>query len=511
MKKVISETGHDESVISWNQILHNKLKQDQDRLFCIDHMIGKSRTKADIYQHSVNIANKLHRLGVKKGDRIGIILGQEFGSNILCVYYACIWLGAVSMPIGLHYKAKERKELLKKCDPMMIITSKTTQGELSDGRWNTCPVTLLEDILVESKKHSTEELAFLMPTLHYEDIIFVLFTSGTTGQAKGACLTVQALILNCQAAGERFAYLPSDRLMIMSPLVHSYGIAHAGIMPLLFGFSVALNPPFDMKLCTVFWERVQQDEITIASAVPSILSSLLLFKDNFSGQAGRIKYFLCASAVLLPSIRKEFKESFGIKICEIYGSTEGSIMATQLPEKTEMGWIPLANTMVKIAEDGEILIHSAYLFQGYINDEKENQACFSYDSDNRLWFRTGDVGQLGAEGTFELTDRKKDLIIKGGYNISPSQIDQVLIRHESVIDVITVGIPDEIYGEEVVAAVKVKEPYNGLEAVLFEHCQDYFIDRFCPKEFIFFEELPKTGMGKPDRKRVKQLILEQIT
>lgn len=490
-----------------NKVLFEKLKNRKDELYCIDHILEERVMTSDLNSESIYIANHLWKKGVKKGDKVAIILNQEYGYHILSLYFANIWIGAISVPISPAYSGEEKEFVLGKCDPKVIITTEDIIDKLSAEYAGVTEFIDIKQLLAGIKKEMTDELLFSMPSLEGDDVLAILFTAGTTGHAKGVCMSVNTLVVNLKKNGERFGYDSKTRMMLMSPLVHASTITHAIILPALFGFSVVLNEIFNLKLCSKFWDIVEKDEVTVVLSVPSMLASILLFKNYFHHNLEHFKYFMCGSAVLLESLQKEFEQTFKVRVNEFYASTETGIIATTLPDETISNrWKPLEGTSVKISDDGEILVSSNYLFKGYIKDEEETQKSLFRDDNENIWYRTGDVGVIDDQGFLKITDRKKDIIIKGGFNISPKQVDSIIIKHPNVSEVATVGVPSEIYGEEVVVAVQVREENQNSENELLQYCRDNMNSMICPSKVIIFPQLPKTNMGKIDKKKIQSII-----
>lgn len=484
-----------------NKMIYKKLVDRKNTLYCVDNIRRCVVYSDEIAKESIIIANYLYRQGIRKSDAVALFMKQDKGSHILSIYFANIWLGAISTPINSNYSHDQKVYALEKSEAKIIIVDESydVQSERETVNINT--------IL---SGEEPEELQFDMPALFGNDTMAILFTAGTTGKSKGVCMSVNSMITNLSVYGKRLNFNQNTKLMLMSPLVHASTITHAIIIPVLFGSTIALNDIFNMQLCADFWKIVQKDEITDALSVPSMLGSLLLFKSRYRDNQNHFQSFICGSAVLIPSLKEETKNTFQIKVNEFYASTETAIIATTIPGISRDDWMPIEGTEVKLADDGEILVHSQSLFNGYVNDEEETKNALFTDEEGKKWYRTGDIGKITSDGFFKLTDRKKDLIIKGGYNISPSEVDLVFMKHDYVNEVATIGVPDTLYGEDVLTVVKLTDNVSKEQAIL--DLTDFYKKELektaWPQKILIVNELPKSSMGKIDKIALKKMVME---
>ena len=346
-----------------------------------------------------------------------------------------------------------------------------------------------------------------------DSLALLMYTSGTTGTPKGVMLTHANVTANARIISAEHALGPSDRVTAILPLYHINAFAVTMLAPLAHGGSLAMPPKFSASR---FWEMARRFECTWINMVPTIVSFLLEGAAPPRESLTRIRFCRSASAPLPPDYIIAFQEKFGIGVIETMGLTETVAPAFSNPldpAKRKVGSIGLpSGCEARVVDEqggevadgtpGEIVIRGPQITPGYYKNEKATAAAFFPDG----WFRSGDVGVRDADGFFYITGRIKELIIKGGENIAPREIDEVLLRHPAVLDAAAVGIPDKHYGQEIMACIIRREGQACTEEELKGFCVEH-LGRFkTPRVIHFVTELPRGPSGKVQRLKLVDLI-----
>jgi sulfoacetate-CoA ligase len=342
-----------------------------------------------------------------------------------------------------------------------------------------------------------------------ESAAMLMYTSGTTGRPKGALLTHGNLMHAGNAVSEAHALSPSDRVLSSLPLYHVNGQCIATVSPLVSGGSIVMPHRFSAR---EWWPLVERYEPTWLNVVPTIIAYLLGGPGLSPAQASacrRIRFARSASAPLPPEHHRAFEARFGISVLEAMGLTECASVAFANPldpdrRKVGSAGRPLGMQARVVAADGsacdagevgEIELSGPNVMRGYHRDPDATARTLR----GGLWLATGDLGYRDDDGFYFITGRLKELIIKGGENIAPREVDEALLKHPAVLEAAAVGIPDTNYGQEILACVVLKPGEACSEAELLAHCAKE-LGRFkTPKEIRFVAELPKGPSGKVQR------------
>jgi acyl-CoA synthetase (AMP-forming)/AMP-acid ligase II len=343
-------------------------------------------------------------------------------------------------------------------------------------------------------------------------LALLMYTSGTTGVPKGVMLSQANLVANARAISAEHRLGPHDRVAAILPLYHINAFAVTMLAPLAHGGSLVMPPRFSV---THFWEMVARHRCTWINMVPTVVSYLLEGPAPPRASIAHVRFCRSASAPLAPEHLRAFEEKFGIGVIETMGLTETVAPAFSNPyepERRKVGSVGRpSGCEARVVDDqgrelpdgtaGEIVIRGPQVTRGYYKNEAATAAAFFEGG----WFRSGDVGVRDADGFFFVTSRIKELIIKGGENIAPREIDEVLLRHPAVLDAAAVGIPDRHYGQEIMACVIRRKgqacSVEELNAFCLEHLGRYK----APKIIRFVDELPRGPSGKVQRLKLLDL------
>jgi acyl-CoA synthetase (AMP-forming)/AMP-acid ligase II len=353
-----------------------------------------------------------------------------------------------------------------------------------------------------------------MKEVSADQLALLMYTSGTTGKPKGVMLSQSNLAANARIISDEHRLGPRDRVTAILPLYHINAFAVTMLAPIAHGGSAAMPPRFS---ATKFWDMAIRFECTWLNMVPTIVSYLLEGQSPPRGQLGsRVRFCRSASAPLPPEHLLAFEKRFGIGVIETMGLTETVAPAFSNPyekEKRKVGSVGRPSGCEARVVDGdgrelpdlaagEIVIRGPQVTRGYYKNEEATRAAFFPGG----WFRSGDIGYRDADGFFFVTGRIKELIIKGGENIAPREIDEVLLRHPAVLDAAAVGIPDRHYGQEIMACVICREGHMCSEEELRGFCAEHLGPYKTPKVFRFVSELPRGPSGKVQRLKLVDLL-----
>jgi long-chain acyl-CoA synthetase len=337
-------------------------------------------------------------------------------------------------------------------------------------------------------------------------LALLMYTSGTTGAPKGVMLTQRNLAANAEAIALEHGLSASDRVLAVLPLYHINAFAVTMLAPLASGGSLAMAPRFSAAR---FWGQATASHCTWINVVPTIISYLIEGAVPPREQTAALRFCRSASAALAPEHLRGFEERFGIGIIETMGLTETVAPAFSNPLDSalrKVGSVGRASgctacvidaALAPVADGstGEIAIRGPNVMRGYYKNEAATLASFTPDG----WLRTGDLGHRDADGFFFVTGRIKELIIKGGENIAPREIDEALLGHPAVLEAAAVGIPDLHYGQQIMACVVLREGHTCSEAELREFCERHLGRYKTPSVFRFVDALPRGPSGKVQR------------
>ena len=338
-----------------------------------------------------------------------------------------------------------------------------------------------------------------------DDLALLMYTSGTTGRPKGVMLTQANLAANACAIAAEHALGPFDRVLGVLPLYHINAFAVTMLAPLASGGSVAMAPRFSAAR---FWDQALAHRCTWINVVPTIVSYLLEGETPDADLSG-LRFCRSASAALPPEHLRGFERKFGLGVIETMGLTETVAPSFSNPldaaqrklgavgraSGCEARIIDAALRPLPDGQTGELAIRGPNVMRGYYKNPEATAAAFTPDG----WLRTGDLGHRDADGFFFVTGRIKELIIKGGENIAPREIDEALLKHPSVLDAAAVGIPDNHYGQEILACVVLREGFSATSDELRAFCEATLGRYKTPREIRFMADLPRGPSGKVQR------------
>jgi acyl-CoA synthetase (AMP-forming)/AMP-acid ligase II len=347
-----------------------------------------------------------------------------------------------------------------------------------------------------------------------DDIALILHTSGSTGKPKRVPLRHFNLAVSSANIANTYSLSEEDVSLCIMPLFHIHGLIASTMATLLSGGAVVVPTKFN---ALSFWRTVREHRVTWYSGVPTMHQLLMARTHHKPAEADTLRFIRSCSAPLSPELIHKIENEFGVPFVEAYGMTEASHQMTSNPlppRHRKAGSVGVgAGLRVRIMDKagnslennqrGEIAIQGANVFRGYENNPEANSRAFVNG-----WFRTGDQGFLDDDCYLHLTGRIKDIIIRGGENIAPHEVDEILLRHPAVAAAVTFGCAHPTLGEEVAAAVVLHEPHGATESVLIKHCRELLAEYKCPKKIYLVKSIPTTATGKIRRRAVATALVD---
>lgn len=454
-------------------------------------------------------AQMLEALGISKGDVVSLLLPN--GPEYIIAYFACWKLGAVAGPVNSLLKGQELSFVMGNSEAKALLVSSQFLPLIDEIRGDL--PTLQSVVNFDDELNATRRFVAANPSstsqideteIEPNDEAIIIYTSGTTGRPKGCLLTHGNLIANARQISDWLRFTPNDCLLTVMPLFHMNAVSVTTISALYAGGSTVVTPKFSASR---FWQIISDYQITSFGSVATMLSMLLsTYPEGVPEglKADQLRFAMCGSAPVPAEVLKRFEETFNCLVVEGYGLSESTCRSTFNPpdERRRPGscGLPIGNEMSVVDEDdrevadgtlGEIVLRGENILKGYYKNPEANATAF-----RNGWFHTGDIGYRDKDGFYYIVDRKSDMIIRGGENIYPREIDEVLYQHPSIAAAAVVGIPDELYGEEVAAFVVLKDNSTVTEDDIMEFCSQRLANYKCPKSIRFVKEIPKGPTGK---------------
>jgi long-chain acyl-CoA synthetase len=462
----------------------------------------------ELDDQSARVAGLLAARGIAPETPIGIMLPNvpEFAS----VYYGILRTGAVVVPMNPLLKAREIAYYLGDSGAPVIFAWHVTAPEVEIGAKEAGAEAILVDPATFPDILATASPAPQVVDRAAYDTAVVLYTSGTTGHPKGAELTHANLINNVEvSAADLFQLGPDDLIFGGLPLFHAFGQTCTLNAAIMTGASLTVLPRFDAAKAL----RILADErVTIFAGVPTMFSALLHVPDRSNYDVSALRLCISGGAAMPVEVLRQFEDQFDCIVLEGYGLSETSPVASfNHPDRerkpgsigtpirgVEMRVVDAAGAEVPQGEVGEIAIRGHNIMKGYLNKPDATAEAVSADG----WFRTGDIGRVDADGYYYIVDRKKDLIIRGGYNIYPREIEEVLYEHPEVAEAAVVGMPHPELGEEVGAAVALKPGATVTPDELRSYVKSQVAAYKYPRRVWIVDALPKGPTGKILKKEI---------
>jgi malonyl-CoA/methylmalonyl-CoA synthetase len=454
-------------------------------------------TFGEIDARSNRVARLLRDRGFATGDRLGIFLANRV--EFIDLVLACVKLGVIVVPINILYRQRELSHIVADAEPKLVVTTLDSRSLLPEGAG------FLDVDEVRAVASKPEVVPSVRLPLDGDTPAAIVYTSGTTGRSKGAVLTHNNLAANALSLLTCWRITREDRYLAVLPLFHVHGLGNGLLTWLIGGTLMRLVERFDIERIPAICEEFQP---TLFFGVPTIYVRLLELPDHLACQIGpRMRLFVCGSAPLPGHILTSFEEKYGHRILERYGMSE-TLMNISNPYEGErrpgsVGF-PLPGISVRVVDDeghdvpdgavGELLVRGPNVFAGYWRQPEATAQAFLPPGVASGWFRTGDLAERAADGYYTLRGRRNDLIISGGFNIYPREIEELLLEYPGVHDAVVCGQPDKRRGEIPVAYLVSDRSIDP--GALEDFCRRSLASFKLPRSFIRVESLPRNAMGK---------------
>lgn len=464
---------------------------DHREEIAISYESEKAWSFGELFDLSAKIANALISLGIQPGDRVAVQSPKR--AEIIALNLAVVRVGGIYVPLNDSYTEKELQSLLDDAEPSLVI--RESPLEIS------APTLPISQILEIAQTQSPE---FINIARSDDDGASILFTSGTTGRSKGAVLSHRNLKSNSVGLISEWELNSTDTVIHILPLFHIHGLFVAAYSALAAGAKMVMFDKFEPTSTIKAMQHA-----TVLMGVPTHYVRLLAELSFNRSALGSMRLFISGSAPMLLTTHEEFTSRTGEIILERYGMTEaGIITSNPLHSERKVGTVGRAMPFTKIRLAGqapaEVEVSGDPVLKGYWRRPELNQTEFTPDG----WFKTGDIGRIDADGYLEIVGRAKDLVISGGLNVYPREIESIIEELDDVSECAVIGVPDKDFGEAVTAVVTLKNSASIDEAAIKSHLVDRLAKFKIPKKIYIVETLPRNVMGKVEKAKLRKQFAE---
>ena len=510
--------------------VHQIAEQDSSRVAY--SFMGENTSYMEFDQSVAAFTGSLKELGVEKGDHVAFLLGNT--PHFLISLYATMRLGATAVPINPIYTPDEIAYIVNDSDAKVVVALDALLP-LIEKAHKALP-TVETYVICETDSSTLEKMAQL-PTavkdkvhsftillsksmahtgfaeVEADDNAVILYTSGTTGKPKGAMLTHQNLYSNARDVGTYLQIGANDRVIATLPVFHVFALTVVVNAPLLQGATIILVPRFNPK--EVF-DAIKTHKASVFAGVPTMFNFMNQLPDVDPADFASVRMAVSGGSAMPVALLHSFEEKFKVRISEGYGLSEASPVTCFNPIDRERKVGSIGTSIINVEnkvvnelgeevaanEVGELIVRGPNVMKGYYKMPEETAATIRDG-----WLYTGDLARVDEEGYFYIVDRKKDLIIVGGYNVYPREVEEVLFTHRAVLEAAVVGLPDPDFGEKVSAYVVLKDESVSIEE-LKSYCSEHLAKYKVPNQIEILEELPKNTTGKILRRSLKDQAMQ---
>lgn len=477
---------------------HHSFRTFSDRPFV--EGFGRTMTYAEVESQASRFAAILQTRGVKAGDRL--LLQTDKSVEALILYIACVRLGAIYLPLNVDYTESEVAHVVIDAQPVLAVCREIAVGLFAKIGQGALEVTTLADLVADIR----DEDGVPAEDRSANEPVAILYTSGTTGKPKGAMISAGNLVSNGETLAELWRFTAEDRLIHALPIFHVHGLFVAVHCALFTGATLVFLPKFDSA------EVIQlMDGATVLMGVPTFYTRLLADPTFTREAAARMRLFVVGSAPLSAESFRAFEERTGHRVLERYGMTETGIITSNPYDgdrRPGSVGLPLPGVELRCLRKRQVMprgsvgiveVRGPNVFQGYWRNPEKTASEFRSDG----YFSTGDLGLIEVDGYLRLVGREKDLIITGGLNVYPAEIEAVLEVLPEILECAVIGVPHPDLGEAVVAVVQTSSACFDAAAVR-SYTKGALAGFKVPKDFIPIDALPRNTMGKLHKKRLRQ-------
>ncbi len=486
--------------------------------------LGERVTYGDLYARVRRISGALYELGFRKGDGLAIILPNS--EAFLEMYYAALSIGMFVVPLNPLYTPNELLYMLQD-SAVKIIVAPVQMAPIAPMVMQALPGVklivagesgeLIDHSLIAFESLLEHGALMDIPEeLAIDDLAVILYTSGTTGKPKGAMLTHQNLSSNAMMAGIHLHLSRTDRIITVLPMFHVFsltvcvnaGIFSAAELIILSRFS----PKEVIKV-------IEETKATLFAGVPTMYNFILQAAGDMDVDFHSLRYCISGGAAMPVAVLTEFEQRFGVTVLEGYGLSEASPITAFAPvdgRPRKVGSIGVSLPMVEqkvfdaqdhevpVGEVGELVVRGPNVMKGYLGQPENTKIALRSG-----WLHTGDMARMDEDGYFYIVDRKKDMILVGGYNVYPREIEEVLFAYDGVLEAAVIGVPNDNYGEEVVACIVSKNDSVTADGIR-RFCENRLAKYKQPTKILFMQDLPKNMTGKVVRRELREHVVDLV-
>ena len=496
------------------ELIDRMAQTRSEAAFLISPETGRTLTFGQLRQECVHLCLGFGQSGLRHGDKIAFLMDN--GLRTAQLFLGAMYGGFVAVPLNVRAGVSQLAYTLDHCDAKIVFVGESYGELIAEVMAGVQRAVQVRMISADADVDAIAPAGATLPTAPGpEDLALLMYTSGSTGQPKAAVHSHRTVLAQGRNSIASHQLTSADRSLLVLPLYHINAECVTLIPTLMSGGSVVVPHRFSVSQ---FWDWLDEHRCTWSALVPTIISQLLDWKDPRADQRqsafSRIRFLRSSSAPLSPSLHREFLDRFKLLLIQAMGSTEaGNIFSNPLPPgENKIGspglpWgfetkiVNRDGVEVPTGESGEVILRGPAVMQGYYKDLAGSAAVLSADG----WLHTGDLAYRDDDGYFFVVGRSKELIIKGGVNIAPKQIDEVLESHPAVLEAAAVGVPDRYLGEDVVAFVVLRAGMAGDAKELLTFCENRLGHFKTPTRIHFAKDLPKGPSGKVQRLK----LLEQ--
>lgn len=501
----------------------------QREIFLVDAASGYELTYGEFHHQACALAAELQSRGLRKGDRIGVMLPNC--CELASLYFACIYLGAVIVPINPASSRSDVQFILASCKPSILIAGASSIEFVKGMNESLIHLVTTQDATSPLSYPHTIDIRSLSPANDFgplsqaaaDDLIVIMYTSGTSAKPKGLAHYRDRMFRNAEAFAAAQGIDQSSRFYLTLSMAYMGGFYNLLVLPFLCGASVVVDHVFDARSSLSFWEKACKNRANVLWMAPTLLSILLRMDRGSTGEAfcrASVRHAFVGFAPLPLKVKDEFEARYGVRLIENYGLSETLFVTARsqakfggqgyvgepLPE-VRLRTVNDGSGLIDDAQDGEVQILTPDLMAGYL----DANGCLQ-KVDSAEWFSTGDMGRLELGRSLSITGRKKDVIIRGGVNISPAAIEESLMQVAGVVEAAVVSIPHELYGEEIVAVLKLdaEAELDSLLDSILKHTKSDLALHQQPARYIAIDDFPRTANGKIQKSRIRELVAQKL-
>lgn len=506
---------------SVGQFLQMQVERHGDKEFIYDEHVRL--TYREFGDKVDRIANGLIQLGIQKNDKIGVCLPNWY--ETAAILFASAKIGAIVVPFNPLYQSHEIEYILQNAAPKVLFISEnfkdragidTAQpfvNELITVRFEMDGLISIEDL---SETPSLENVE--VPIDPGEDVFCILYTSGTTGLPKGVMTPHKSIVHCAYTISESMRGKEDDVFIVAAPLFHIFGITCNLAMAVSCGARIVLLEKFHPQKVL---QLIEDEKVTVHQGVPTMFLKELE-QDNFSDfDLSTLRTGMVGASPITPHQMKRIRKEMGISLCQSFGITEtGSVTLTDYDDEEDMICStlgkPIDGVDIQIVDEhrtplprgdvGEIIVKSVGNMKGYYKMPEQTKKVL----DEKGYYYTGDLGKLDEQGNLHFIGRQKELIIRGGFNIYPQEIEELLKKNPKVSEAVVIGLPDEILGEVVYTVIQLKEGRESTEEEMKKYVGEHMAKYKIPAAVIFVDEFPVTASGKIQKVKLKEKLQQGI-